>query len=179
MLSFNLLPPEEKNRLQLKKQTRVAIIWSGSVFLALAFFTLLLLPSYFRSSFQEKEVLRNLRLTEESPLVTRMATIRQSIATLKQSAADIARGTKVASIFSGIISDFISALPTGITPTALTFNSQKQEMKVLGFAATRNALVALQGSLRARKNISNISIPLSDLVQDTDIPFTLTFTLLP
>lgn len=174
MLSFSILPPEEKDKIKIKKRIRLAWVWGGSFFFILSCFTLLLVPSYFLSSFQREEVIRNLMLTEESPLIKRIADIRKSISVLQQSAVDIERASKTVGFFSDMLSDVMQALPHGITPTAFELDGGRDTLLFYGIAENRAALVALETALKSNKRIENISVPLSNLVQDAAISFSLT-----
>lgn len=173
MLSFNILPPEIKTKFQLKKRIRIAVIWGVSFFLLLVGFTFLLIPSYFLSSSQQKEVLRNLAVTEESPLMKRIAGIRQAISALKQSAADLERASKNASFFSDTLSDVMQKLPKGVVPTVIQFDAKSRAFTFQGSAVNRAALVALEAQMKSNKRLENVSIPLSDLVQGDEISFSL------
>lgn len=177
MLLFNLLPPEKKIERATEKQIRVAVVWGWSVAALLLFFTLLLLPSYFVASFQHQEILRNLALTEESPIIQRIADIRRSLTALKQNAFDIEKISKETGLFSAIIADIVGALPQDIIPTAIQFDGGNRKMILYGLARRRNSLVALEQALRELPRVEDVSVPLSDLVQNIDIPFSITITI--
>lgn len=178
MLSFNILPPEEKKFVSILKRTKIAWVWGLTSLVCIACLALLLLPSYFMLAFEKEEILRTLAFTKESPIARRIATAKKSIEFLKISASEFEKISKSTNHFSDILTDIVYALPGGITVSAMTLSAQTNELAIQGFADTRKSLVLLESSLKAIERVKNIEIPLASLVRDERIPFSVTVTLI-
>ena len=171
MLNFNILPPEEKNQINVYRNTKILIVWGGSIFAVFMLAIFLLMPSYFSLVLQRDDVLHNLKITEESPFVKRIEEIRVSLAELNKNAEDIEKSAGSAGAFSGIFSDIMYALPNGIIITAMRFDAVASELSLDGFASTRLALVEMETAFKGVSRIKNIAIPLTSLVLNSNIPF--------
>lgn len=177
MLNFNILSPEEKNRIVKRHQTRILFVWGVSLFVLFVFTWLLLIPSYFMLSLQQKEVLRNLEITKNNPLVERIANIQKVIAFLKRNANDIKRSSGVSEVFSGTTKDLVSALPSGIALTAIKFEEKTSKLFFQGHAETRTDLINLENALKKIERFKDASVPLASLVLNKNIPFSMEVTI--
>ncbi len=171
MLNFNILPPKEKNLIDAYRKTKILIVWGGSIFAVCALTVFLLMPSYFFLALQRDDILRNLKITEESSLVKRIEEIRVSLAELNKNAEDIKRNTGSTGAFSGIFFDLMRVLPSGIRITDMQFDAIASELSLNGFASTRSALVEMETAIRSIPRIKNVAIPLTSLVLNSNIPF--------
>ncbi len=52
----------------------------------------------------------------------------------------------------------------------------KKELEINGIAATRASLSAFRVRLESHESVKAVELPLSNLVKDTDVPFSLTVT---
>ena len=179
MLHFNILPPEEKKHIETLRESRIAIVWGSTFFVVLVFTALLLLPSYFTLSLQKDEVLRNLEITENSPVAKRIIGIQQSIIALKKNSEDIKKISKNGNSFSSIVANIVESIPPGITLTALEYDGVLQRLSLHGIADTRAAIARLEEILKKNKNIKDVHIPLSSLVSQKSINFNIAVTVLP
>ncbi|MEK7636121.1 MAG: hypothetical protein AAB362_00305 [Patescibacteria group bacterium] len=173
MLNFNILPPEEKNRIDGYRKTKIVLVWGWSIFALYTLTVFLLIPSYFFLAFQRDDIFYNLKITEESPFVKQIEEIRVSLVELNKNAEDIKRGTGSAGSFSGIFSDILRALPSGIIVTTMKFDAVALELSLDGFANTRSALVQMEVAMKSVPRIKNIAIPLTSFVLNSNIPFSI------
>jgi len=68
--------------------------------------------------------------------------------------------------------------PVGVTVTSLSWSRQgnNRNLKVGGFAKSRQALLTFQSKLLASGDWSQVDLPLSTITRETDIPFDISLT---
>ncbi len=76
------------------------------------------------------------------------------------------------------LAEFFSMIPDGIKIQNLSLNRATKKCTMSGVAALRDDLLTLQNSLRSAPYIAEATVPIDQLIlQKTDVPFTITFTL--
>ncbi len=173
MINFNILPPAEKKEINDGQKIKILSIWGGTIFLLMCLAFLLLIPSYFLLALQRDEILRNLEITENGPQVKRSDEIRRALVDLRASADDLKVITQSSGVFSRILSDLLKAMPAGVTMTSIRFDGTTQELSFDGMAKTRALLVEMEAALKNTERMKDVAVPLTSLVLNADIPFTI------
>lgn len=178
MLTTNLLPRDEKSSIRSEENFRLVLILVVGFFLAFLVGSLLLLPSYLPFVFARKEFLRQLTVEEEltkqrnvSKIAADANNLKNRLGFLKSYLIKPARG-------STLLRDFLGASAGGITISTL---SVKKDGFVLirGEARTRSDLLRLESLLRDSGKFDTISSPLSNIIREINVNFSIEGSLKP
>lgn len=172
VLSLNLLPPEEKFRLQYAMWTRAVIAIGGGLSLFLIAFIVLLLPTLFVLKAQEPALLDALNFErraygQEAPSMARDVRALNRLARLVNQHA-----SQRVPIYT-LLTETFRDTPTGVRLQEVSFQAGRGEVAMAGFSSTRSALLEFIRALERSPRIASVSSPLSNLVRETDIAFTL------
>ena len=74
------------------------------------------------------------------------------------------------------VNDLLHPLPEAVRIAQFKLDYGKQTLELSGIASDRAALVDLQNALNTMPSLSNVVVPVTDLTQRENIPFTLTAT---
>lgn len=176
MLTANLLPPQEKKLLKREMSRRLIKFFAGGITIVLTFGSILILPSFFALYFQERELERSFLFEKEA---SESLGIPKTIADFRKfdvlldSLASFAGG---ASRASDILDEMIKSAGPGVAVTSLTVR-KGGEVTMLGVARGRSDLLNFEKNLRDSGRFQNISSPLSNIVRENNINFTLQGTL--
>ena len=173
MLNLNLLPPQERLNLAYRLRARAAIAVAIGLAVSFAVFLLLLLPSYLAVRLQESEVLRALALERERQVEAgniRAAEDARAIDRLASSALrHEAKRPGLASILAALLKD----APDPIRLDLVRFRPDRNELALEGFAPARLDLLEFLQLLERHPRVARVSSPVSNLIREQDIRFTL------
>jgi hypothetical protein len=74
------------------------------------------------------------------------------------------------------LAKIIAAAGEDVTLSRLSLSGKGAVMQVSGKAATRDALLAFSRRLKSLPQVGSADVPISDLVKNTDVPFSVTIT---
>jgi hypothetical protein len=172
----NLLP--QKNIRALRRTYYIRLITVCSFFLSgvVALGALLLAPSYFVSERTADASEQYLSALEETIGVRERAGAEDEIRALRESVTILntfADDARLAPFFGDLFGEQLRGVR--ITSIALTREEKEVRATLGGIAETRNALIAFGDNLRAAGYAEGVEIPLYQLAQDSDIPFSINF----
>lgn len=82
--------------------------------------------------------------------------------------------------FITIVSQIVEEKPASVSVTAISFLRDKEidsrrgtHISVSGIATSRSSLAAFESALSASNNFTSVTLPVSSLTRDKDLPFTL------
>lgn len=177
MLTTNLLPPKEKYHVRMCRIRRIigffTILAVGVCLLG----AVLLLPSYLFSDISAAALANSLRLEEEAAARSHL---HDAVAAARANAAQI----NEVGVFAGsslgaadLLESFFNAVP-GITIEELVIK-EDGNVSMGGIARTRADLLSYESRLRNSNVLESASIPLSTVIQEGDIHFTVQGVLRP
>lgn len=178
MLTTNLLPLQEKKSIEREKTRRAVryfayllslIFWLGSI---------LLLPAFLPAFFEEKEFLRSLFIeknaSEELRVEDSLDRARRIKTILSSLRARAATPRSISSFFEGIRRE------AGESIMISTFSVKKDgAVFIAGSARTRRDLLDFEQRLRDSGRFLEISSPLSNLIREADVNFSIQGKLKP
>lgn len=177
MLHTNLLLEEEKKAITLEKSLRIIKFFGISIIGTLAIGITLLAPSYLPLYFQNHELQHLLSIQQEAAkkidegrLISDVLQIQAIITSLRQT---VASSSSALDMFN-----LLTAEQSGILVSEFTID-EKANITIIGNAASRNDLLALEQRLRDSSRFQDIASPLANIVQETNINFNLKGTLKP
>lgn len=169
MISLNLIPNSFTERFRWQHlyalvQNRMLII----IFYLVAIGMVLLSARFFLTE-------RFIRVVDETTLVTREnRSTQSSIASLNQEISTATLlGNKI-NAWPQFLASFAALVPPEVTITSLHLSIDK-ESTLSGQAATREGLLAFRDALAKAPYITNITLPVKDLLERRDVKFTVTF----
>ncbi|GEM_PF-2736322 len=179
MLNLNLLPPDEKTNLAYEFRTR-AVLRVGWLLLACLFIAAtLFLPTMFLLSFQKTEVARILELErlreEQSGIRDEMARVKA----VNREADVVIQNLTTRRTSSGLLQDLFGSIPAGISLSDVTYTSSSNALSIAGFSPTRALFLSFLDSLRKDARVAEVASPVSNVIRDTDITFSIRVTLRP
>ncbi len=177
MLTPTLLPPLYKNTLNREHTRRVIVFFGVGVSFVLILGCVLLLPSYFTLTLVRVEAERALAIEEEAAAALRVREhmaeaehVRSSIAALRGFIERPKAPSDTMMLFlaprPGIIVTYLAIAPGG-------------KVTIQGTAATRRDLLNFEAALRTDGGLQDISSPLSNIIRETAINFSIEGTLKP
>lgn len=174
----NLLPIQQQARL--RGRYYLGLLSSFIFLLAVVFFigAALLAPSYFLAESEAASAVRSLNASAESVKLYQSSGIVRQVSLLKERLMVLTEYQRPAST-AVVLSALTGAAPSGIQiqTVTLTFTgSQGGEVVVSGKAKTRAALVNFGKKLEENNLFSDAEVPLSGLVSETNLDFSLPFT---
>lgn len=176
----NILPHKTQNELRLMYYSRLF----GAFFLAAAFVVVVgagvLIPSYFlaqeeadASKRYAEALSQTLSLSEGSSAGKTVTTLAEQLTLMRAYRAEPALARGLATVVSGIPDD------VSIRKLSFKFTTAAEgEVEITGNAETRAALIAFVDALKKESLFKGVSVPVADLVSDTDLPFTLRFAVI-
>lgn len=177
MLTINVLPEQEKAAIRLEKWRRIAIFLSGILGMALIFGLTLLTPSYLPLSFQRQELQRALHVEQEAATAKNTDQIRTEVGMVRNTIAAINQAINAPARASEIIE--VAFQPVQHITVVSIATEKSGTIAITGIAKTRNDLLDYEQHLRESGKFQEITAPLSDIVQETNINFTFQGTLKP
>ena len=171
MLTANLLPLNKKKDATFETWRRVFQFFGVAAALLYTVAITFLAPSYFPLLFQRRELQRSLNIQKESSRSDDPEDARAELSRIRALMSDIRQSpTKNHTILQ--ILNTVAAEREGITILSATIENNNV-VTLRGKAALRRNLLDFEQSLRASNIFQEITLPLSSVVRESDIAFTL------
>lgn len=177
MLTTNLLPLEEKKLIQREATRRIVQFLGAAVILAFGIGIILLMPSYIPLAFEKKELELEFLFEEEA---SNKLNITETLARIRKTRSNIEtiRTSSLAPVkASDVLNQFFDGM-NGVELRAVTLQ-REGGIVISGYAYTRNNLLDFEKKLRDSGRFQQIVSPLSNIVRDADILFTIQGALKP
>lgn len=177
MFSINLLPAYEQQAVRREEARRLLVFFSLLMLAVFGAGFAVLAPSFLLTRLAVEDLERSLALEEAA---AQRGRIDETIARVRQMSATIrdVRGYAVdASRASAILQGFLSPGP-GVAVLSFTLASDGL-VSIAGHAATRGDLLRFEQGLRASQRFYEITFPLTNIVRERDIQFSVRGTLKP
>ena len=178
---INLLSEKIQRSLRMAYYARLATVVAFLFVLAVSAGAALLAPSYFLALSAESAAQSSLNVSAQSlaagggvPDTVALAHDAEEVSLMKS----YPRPPRVASALSALTMD----LATGVSLSSVSVtpdDTGASSVSVSGTAGTRDDLLAFSDALKGDGRFSGVSVPLSQLVSGTDVPFTLSFSFVP
>ena len=178
--SLNLLPPENRARIGYLRLGRFfVLVHSYFAFLLLIGITLLL-PTYFFLYFQNKSVSDLAEATREKTNQTEAreieARIEQANTILHRLETEYNMVTTAQNPVTTYLETIVEMAPAGIIFTRFSFEKDADHILLRGHAATRSDLLQFVETIRSNPSFHTVESPIENVLQNSDISFTLSFT---
>lgn len=176
MLELNLLPPKEKSNLAYEMRTRAVLAVSGGLVAAALTFIALLLPTVFLLFFQKAEMLRVLNIERENSLRAGVPKHANNLSQANHLARLVIQyGGPDFKVFP-VIESILKSIPASIRLSSFTFDKEKKELVVNGYAPTRESMIEFKRALEANPIAVKVDSPPGNLIKEADIDFSIKLT---
>lgn len=178
MIKLNLLPPEEKKILSLEQSRRWVNFYGCSGFLMLAAFSLLLIFIWSLILIQLKGSNLDVQSNQASQQGRSVSEQQNSVKELNRTLQTLDAVQKNQRYFSKFLIFLAENLPSGMRLDGLAVEKNGR-VALSGFAPRREQLLLFQRKIEDSSLFSDIENPLENLTRQTDINFTIEFSLKP
>lgn len=172
MLTTNLLTPQEKKAVRLEEARRLVMFFAGLSAAGLAIVSSLLLPSYLPLVMQRRGLEESLFLEEQAAerfqVKKTLLSLREVLAEINVLKTQVTAPAKA----SEILEQFLAPAEGGITIAFLGIKNDGEVM-LNGLAATRKDLLQFEKTLRESNKFEDITSPLSNIIRETNINFSI------
>ncbi|MDP3784870.1 MAG: hypothetical protein Q8R12_02235 [bacterium] len=178
---LNLLPPEEKIMVGRERLRRFIVVFGvvGGAVLFLG--VILMFPSYVALMFRRLDLTRELNLSRKAPLLSEVDQIEKSIKNFNQKLLLYEKGAKNLNPISKIEEQILKLRPSAISIRTLLYeNASKtnpERISIKGRAQTRSELLRFQKNLESSGLFKTVHSPISNLLQEADLEFSLVLDL--
>jgi len=178
MIELNLLPPQEKELLNLEQIRRWELLYVGNILLIVIGFTIVLSLIWFSILIQLKsysQSLQDIAISFQGQNVDRQ---KQLSSDLNQYLAKLNNIQKDHKYYSAAIIELVNAVPPGVRIESLLID-EKNQVGISGFAPQRTLVLMLQDALTKSQFFTKIENPMANLTKPIDINFKFKFNIKP
>ncbi|MDD2753241.1 MAG: PilN domain-containing protein [Candidatus Portnoybacteria bacterium] len=178
MTELNLLPPQEKELLNLEKTRRWVSFYGAGFLIVVLGFAILLGFVWFFILIQLKSyalTAQNIKASFQGQGVDKE---KQLVGELNQYLEKVGQIQKNHKYFSPVLIEIANITPAGVRIEGLSID-EKGRVEITGFAPMRTQVLMLQEALVKSKLFAGIENPLANLTKQTNINFNFKFGLKP
>ncbi|KKQ82938.1 MAG: hypothetical protein UT07_C0014G0014 [Parcubacteria group bacterium GW2011_GWB1_38_8] len=174
---FKLLTEEERNKVVHEYNMRRAIVILYALILIFVVGIIGLLPSYVLSNARQTEILERTRIIDKSILKGDEPELQKWLTQINNK-LEVLSPKLDTDRPSDFIEKMLEQKISGIFIDSISWtNSEgKRELSVSGTALNRQTLVTFKDSINDSGYFSSVTLPISNLTQDTDINFQIKFS---
>ena len=177
---INVLPDKAKKELVRERLFRFTIVAGSILFIILFIGTLLLWMPLFVLDLEERELKKKLTILSSAPALARVTEIENDLRLLNDKLDFFEKNNTRIFYASDIIQAILALQISGITLSSFDYDTKGFPREVIPFrirgdARDRKTLLTFTSGLRGSDLIENVHSPISNLLQDKDIEFLITF----
>ena len=176
-MKLNLLPPKEKEKLELDDLNQLIFFLAIRIAIFLLIFILLLISTYYCLSILLKEQKRLIEINENDIRIQQLVKMEERIKNVNQQLTKINLKQNELVIWTSVLEELAKIIPSGVYLTNFSYRLFDNKINLSGWAENRDKLINLKNSLEESVFFVNLDSPLSNLIKQTDINFS--FTLEP
>jgi Tfp pilus assembly protein PilN len=175
---INLLPPQEKNELEMERKIKITTILGSLILIFLIFLGTLFfsVKIYLLSQIQNQKV--SLDLENQAISTPEVQELEKNITEANKRIFQLNSFYKGEINISQILEKISSVLPTETYLINFSYQAEKSQVILQGYAKNRENLLEFKKSLENLKEVQNLYSPISNLTKPTDIDFYFSFNLI-
>lgn len=174
---YKLLSDEVRKMVEGEYAVRRAVVIVGSLIFVLVVAVTGILPSYLLSKSRHEEVSERARIAGSMEPDIKSQEMQGWLAGINLKIKVLSRVVEQEK-FSGVIESIISEKASGIRLSSFSWKQDGVDILVTvsGVAESRQSLLAFEDKLRGSKEFKEVTLPVSNLAKDRDVPFDLKLT---
>ncbi len=171
MIKLNLLPSVNKEKLELANLKRLTFSLMTRIFVILLVFTFVLTSIFFYISMLVRYQEQLIENRQEDVKMQELLEMERkvSIANRKISRVDEKQNRSV--YWTEIMKELTRLVPFDIYLTGFNYESKKNEIRLSGWAPTRDKFLSFQETLKESSLFDEVEVPLSNLLKQENINF--------
>ncbi len=173
MLTLNLLPPQEKEKLIFVMRTRAVLAFMSAVVAVFFIGLMLFLPTVFQLAIQKSDVMRVLAEERENQARTGVKEKIERIQTSNRLAEVVTQHEKDSPGLFDLFEAIIRATPAAIQLEGVSWKPQAREVAIEGFSPERRVLIEFLRALEQQPRVARVSSPIANIIRGTNIRFSL------
>lgn len=174
---LNLLPPEKKQALQREFLWRRLLSFSWMLFFALTIFTGLLISTWLYASIQFRAIEQSVYIAQTSPQGQKIKGLEDKIKETNLNLKYLEELKLNQNRSFSIIEALVNLAPVNIRFKSVSLDLTTDQGSISGFAQKRSDLLTFKEGLEKSNSFQQIALPLSHLLKEQNIDFTLSFSL--
>jgi len=174
-MRLNLLPPQQKEKLEMEKNFRLFFILE-TIFLGsfLVFFLILLLIKiHLALIIEEQKILYDFQQKEFS----RFKTLEKELISINSTLSKVDSFYKDEFLLTNFLKRISEILPRDIYLTSFSFEREQKRVVISGFSPTIEKLLELKSVLESQEDFKEITFPEDLWLKTNNINFTVSFKL--
>lgn len=188
---INLLPKPEKDSIRKEYRLRVAVVSFAILSLALVLAVFSFLPTYLFTLSRYQAFLTESQSDETQSRISQVKGMEATVRNVN-SKIDLLKSAANTPMVKDIFLEILESKTSGITITELSYDfggvtSKKgketavspSNISVTGMSSDRAALLAFKDALSQKKEFKTVDLPISSLVKDTDLSFSINLAMSP
>ena len=177
MFKVNLLPPQEKKKLELAELSHILAFSAVRLVFILIIFILVLISAYFclRILINTQNDLIEVRQRDEKAQL--QTEVEEKIQRLNQDAKKIYLKQNNLIVWVPILEELSEITPSGIYLINFSYRTSTGQIDLNGWADNRDKLLVFENLLKESSYFEEIKSPLTNLIKQTNINFSFTLKL--
>jgi Tfp pilus assembly protein PilN len=175
MIRLNLLPPQEKKEIEFLRFFRLIASLGIWLTVILIIFSLILVSAFFSLDLlldSQQELIETRKQEEKNQS---LAQIEERINQANSNISKIFLKQQGIILWTLILEELTEIIPEGLSLDLLSSSKESRKIKLNGFSPDRDKLLVFAESLKQSSYFQDIESPLSNLIKQKDIDFTLNF----
>ncbi len=174
MFKLNLLPPQEKKRLELTEFAFLLISFGCRLAIILIIFVVILITTYFSLFILVKAQDNLIEVRQNDEKTQHQMEIEGKIEKVNQEARRIFIKQSELIIWTPILERLSKITPSGVYLINFSYRASSEEINITGWANNRDKLLVFENLLKESPYFEDLNAPLSNLIKQTDINFSFT-----
>jgi len=175
MFRFNLLPPKEKEELELANLNRLLVFFAFRTLFVLLIFTLLLASTYFSLIILLRTQDKLIETRQNNSETQKSLGIGEKIKEANQLINKVYLKQGQLSTWTPLLEEVAKVVPVGVYLANFSYQEDKGIISINGWANTRENLLVFEKSLEESAFFTEIESPLSNLLKQSNIDFRFSF----
>ena len=175
MIRLNLLPPQEKKRLESIKLNHLISFLAVWLSVFLIIFVIFLLSTFFSLSILLQEQRKLIEVRQSDPKTQYLLEIEEKIKQTNQIVKQVQLKQAEVILWTPLLEEISEIVPAGIYLNYFSYRTAKDQITLSGWANYRENLLGFQKSLEESSFFEEIEAPLTNLIKQKDIDFNFTF----
>lgn len=171
---YKLLPDDERQKVAREYSLRRVAVMLQALALVLVVVIVGLFPSYILSNLRKQEVAERIRVESVGEDAVESRNLRTWLNSLNLKLKVLSPALdqeRLSLVLESVLSE--KSLGIKLTNFVLSKSSDKVSLSISGTASDRQSLVSFQTRLNASGDFSQVTLPVSNLAKDRNIPFQL------
>ncbi|MBI4134540.1 MAG: hypothetical protein HY471_00320 [Candidatus Sungbacteria bacterium] len=173
ILPINLLPEEARRTVRYLVWRRIAFRFGFIAAGVLVLTVVALLPAYFFVALQRGEVGRLRDIEEQDPLRPKAEAVARDVARANDAIRTLKATLTEEEPVNQLVSAILEQVPSGIYVKHVEFQRNTRRFSFAGLASHRNDILEFEKQLEKLPFVQEVVSPLSNIIRDANIEFTI------